>query len=552
LNASVLFVAAEAMPLAKTGGLGDVVSGLARSLQERGLNVTILMPGYPQALAAATDLRSFGAVHLDDTTTGPGLALPPCHTTMRLMVGRLPGSAVQVALLDCPSLFDRAGTPYTDPTGRDFADNAQRFAALAHAAVAIAAGRTALPVPQAVHAHDWHAGLTPLLMKAHGISTPSFFTIHNMAFQGLFPLSLGPALGVPDAWLGPDGAEFWGQLNFLKAGIRYADRVTTVSDTYAKEILTPAFGHGLEGLLRARQDVLGAIPNGVDTETWDPSRDTLLPQRYTISSVAGKRACKAELQRRFGLPVDPFAPVVAMGSRLTHQKMADVALPAIERILAARPNVQFIVLGCGDPLLEHGFMSLAAAHPERVGVSIGYSEEAAHLLHAGSDLLLHGSRFEPFGLTPLYAMRYGTVPIVSRVGGMVDTVTDAGEGPTPAPGATGFIFDGDHVDDMTRAIERALQWFGRNREWRAMQRAGMQSRWDWEGPAAQYLSLYGALAPRIAAEAELAAAKAAAEAAVVPARRAPRRATASGTRSGARAARTGTLPVGEALPAAAV
>lgn len=552
MNASVLFVAAEAMPLAKTGGLGDVVSGLARSLQERGLNVTILMPGYPQALAAATDLRSFGALRLDDVPTGRGLALPPCHTSMRLMVGRLPGSAVQVALLDCPSLFDRAGTPYTDPTGRDFADNPQRFAALAHAAVAIAAGRTALPVPQAVHAHDWHAGLTPLLMNAHGLSTPSFFTIHNMAFQGLFPLALGPALGVPDDCLGPEGAEFYGQLNFLKAGIRYADRVTTVSETYAKEILTPAFGHGLEGLLQARRDVLGAIPNGVDTETWDPAHDGLLPQRYTVGSVAGKRACKAELQRRFGLPVDPFAPVVALGSRLTHQKMADVALPAIERVLAARGNVQFVILGRGDPTLEQGFMALAAAHPDRVGVSIGYSEEAAHLLHGGADLLLHGSRFEPFGLTPLYAMRYGTVPIVSRVGGMVDTVTDAGEGPAPAPGATGFVFDGEQVGDMTAAIERGLQWFGRSREWRAMQRAGMQSRWGWEGPAAQYLSLYAALSPRLAAEAELAAATAANEPAAAPARRAPRRAAGTGGRAVARAPRAGALPVAEPLPAAAV
>lgn len=496
LNTNVLFVAAEAMPLAKTGGLGDVVSGLARALQQRGLDVTILMPGYPQALAGAVGLRSLGALKLAESA--PGLALAPGHSAMRLMLGRMPGSNVQVALLDCPSFYDRAGTPYTDPTGRDFADNPQRFAALAHAATAIAAGRTPLPMPAAVHAHDWHAGLTPLLMRAAGLDTPSILTIHNLAFQGIFPLCLARQLGLPEDCLTADGVEFWGKLNFLKAGIRYADRVTTVSHNYAQEMLTPQFGHGLEGLLQARRDVLGAIPNGIDTEDWDPASDDLLPHCYTSNSMAGKRACKAALQNRFGLPADPAAPLVAMGSRLTHQKMADVALGAIERALQADDTVQFAVLGCGDAAIERGFEALAARYPERVGVSIGYREETAHLLHAGADVLLHGSRFEPFGLTPVYAMRYGTVPVASRVGGLVDTVRDAGHGSTPRPGATGFLFDGETVEAMSAAIERALQWLRRPRAWKVLQRAGMQSLFCWTRPAEQYLSLYSALSPALA------------------------------------------------------
>ncbi|MGY8527345.1 glycogen synthase GlgA [Paracidovorax citrulli] len=553
MNANVLFVAAEAMPLAKTGGLGDVVSGLARSLQQRGLNVTILMPGYPQAMAGAVGLRSLGALRLEEYA--PALALPPGHSAMRLMVGRLPDSQVQVALLDCPSLYDRAGTLYTDATGRDYADNAQRFAALAHAATAIAAGRTPLPVPSVVHAHDWHAGLTPLLMRIAGLSTPSVMTIHNLAFQGLFPLCMAPHLGIPQEYLNHEGIEFYGQMNFLKAGLLYAHRITTVSRHYAEEVLTPRFGHGLEGVLQARVHALGAIPNGIDTKTWDPAHDDLLPRSYTPSAVTGKRACKAELQRRFGLPVDAAAPLVAMGSRLTHQKMADVALHSIEQALQADSTVQFAVLGCGDHGIEHGFEGLAARYPDRVAVAIGYREETAHLLHAGADILLHGSRFEPFGLTPVYAMRYGTIPIVSKVGGLVDTVRDAGEGPVPAPGATGFVFEGEEPRQMTDAIVRALSWLRQSKAWRALQRTGMQAQWGWEGPAAQYVSLYAALSPVLAAEHAL-------ELAAQPqaertARKAPRRtedlvlegAAPTRRRTRSTTSRRGAAALPEALPA---
>jgi len=494
LNANILFVAAEAHPLAKTGGLADVVGGLAQALHQRGADVTILMPGYPRAMAAAKQLRSLGAIRLP-------MALPPGHSPARLLEGQTPDSGVRVVLLDCPSLYDRPGSLYVDATGRDFCDNAQRFAALAHAATLIAAGETPLPAPQLVHAHDWHAALTPLLMRARGLPVPTVATIHNLAFQGVFPMECAPALGLPPACLTPDGIEFWGKLNFLKAGIRYADRVTTVSHTYAREILTEPFGHGLDGLLRHRADVLGAIPNGVDTDAWSPHADRLLPQRYDARDLAGKRACKAALQARHGLPQAPDRPLIAMGSRLTHQKMADVAVLAMEAALRRHDDVQFVVLGCGDPALEAAYRALGARHPDRVGISIGYREEDAHLLHAGADALLHGSRFEPFGLTPVYAMRYGTVPIVSRVGGMADTVRDVGEvgeDTAPAPRATGIVFDGESVETMGAAIARALDWFHRPRHWRAMQRAGMQTEFGWGSPAQQYLAMYRALAPALA------------------------------------------------------
>jgi len=508
LNANVLYVAAEAVPLVKTGGLGDVLGGLSGCLRRQGVDVTLLLPGYPAAIAGALGVRSIGALGLHEAH--PRLELAPGHSPMRLLVGRMPDTGVQVALLDCPSLYDRPGSPYTDNAGREYPDNPQRFAALAHAATAIAAGRTALPAPQLVHAHDWHAGLTPLLMRAAGLATPCAFTIHNLAFQGLYPLGVAPSLGVPPAWLGPEGIEFWGQMSFMKAGIRYASRVTTVSRAYAAEVLTPRFGHGLDGLLASLPDGVHAVPNGIDASQWDPLHDPLLPAPYAAGSLAGKRACKAALQARFGLPPEPDKPLVAIGNRLTHQKMADLAVPAIEATLAAHRAVQFAVLGCGDADIEAAFVALAARYPRRVAVSIGYREETAHLLHAGADLLLHGSRFEPFGLAPVYAMRYGALPVVSRVGGMVDTVRDAGRGHVPAPGATGFVFDGETPADVSAALRRALHWFGDPHAWAAMQRNGMTARWGWDDRAHEYLAMYRDLAPSLVPQLETVAAEAAA------------------------------------------
>jgi starch synthase len=281
----------------------------------------------------------------------------------------------------------------------------------------------------------------------------------------------------------------------LKAGILYADRISTVSRSYAQEILTPRFGHGMDGILGTRRDSLAAIPNGVDTELWDPATDVLIARRFSAADLRGKAECKRELQLSFGLPVDRFAPIIAIGSRITHQKMADVALAALPRILEQHPRAQVIVLGCGERVYEEGFRALAARYRQRVGIFIGYDEERAHALHAGADLLLHGTRFEPFGLTPLYAMRYGTLPIASRVGGMIDSIADAGEDGKPAAGASGFLFDGEASGDMAQAVSRALALYEQPNAWHAVQRNAMAADFSWNGPAGQYIDLYRQLAP---------------------------------------------------------
>lgn len=485
LNARVLIVSSEAVPLVKTGGLADVISSLALTLRKQGIDATVLMPGYPAALEGAKKLRPVG--DLLDLPGGPG----------RLLQGTMPGSEVPVVLLKTARFESRTANPYVDQQGIEHADNALCFGALAHAAVSICAGRTALPRPHVVHANDWHAGLIPALLHLEGINEEvgSVLTIHNLAFQGNFPLDVAPALGIPKALLTSDQLEFWGQLSFLKAGIMYADRISTVSRSYANEILTPHFGHGMDGLLNARKQALMAIPNGVDTTTWDPAKDHLIGRRFSLADLRGKSSCKRDLQQLFGLPVDPFAPLLAIGSRITHQKMADVALAALPHILNRHARAQVVVLGRGERSYEQGFLELAGQFRGRVGVHIGYDEQRAHALHAGADMLLHGTRFEPFGLTPLYSMRYGTIPIASRVGGMIDSITDAGLHGTVPENASGILFDGEEPADMAAAVNRAFDMYGKPNEWHDVQCNAMSANFSWDGPADQYVNLYQTVAP---------------------------------------------------------
>jgi starch synthase len=405
-------------------------------------------------------------------------------------------NGVHVVLLDTERFRARTANPYVDREGAEYADNALCFASLAHAALRICAGRTSLPVPHVVHANDWHAGLIPALLKLEGIdNVGSMLTIHNLAFQGNYPIDMAPALGIPAGMLTPDGMEFWGQLSFLKAGIRFADRITTVSKSYAREILTPRFGHGMDGLLNARKDALFAVPNGVDVDLWNPADDSLIARNFNMRDVKGKSACKRDLQTLFNLPHEPFAPLLAIGSRITHQKMADVALAALPQILERHQRLQLVVLGCGDHAYEQGFLQLGEQFPGRVGVHIGYDERRAHALHAGADMLLHGTRFEPFGLTPIYSMRYGIIPIGSRVGGLTDTVIDCSGLGEPVAGANGILFDGEEPQDMAAAMDRAFELFGRSGDWQAMQRNAMAVDFSWSGPAEQYMKLYEELAP---------------------------------------------------------
>ncbi|WP_233834914.1 glycogen synthase GlgA [Paraburkholderia sp. ZP32-5] len=483
---NVLLVASEAFPLAKSGGLGDMVSAYAVALRDANVDVSILMPAYPAALACAVDI-----VPVARMTGLPG-------GDARLLRARMPGSDVTVLLLQMDHLFAREGL-YRDPQGHDYLDNLTRFASLAAAATRVARGVRNLRRPDIVHAHDWHAGLTPLFMRVAGVAAKSVFTIHNLAFQGNHPLALAGWIGVPPELVVPAltderSIEFYGSLSMMKAGIVHAHRVTTVSERYANEIMTPQFGHGMEGVLQAQRAKLSGIVNGIDTSVWDPATDEYIARRYSVDDTVGKQACKRELQQAFGLTRDPFAPLVAIGSRLTEQKMADVIVRALPELLQQHPRLQFAVLGQGERSLERAMQELAAAWPGRLGVQIGYDERRAHMLHAGADILLHGSRFEPCGLTQLYAMRYGTIPVASRVGGLADTIIDYAPHQTPDDGCpTGFLFDGDHPHNVVHAMDRALAAFMSPSSWHALQRNAMNRDSGWQIPASNYLALYAQL-----------------------------------------------------------
>jgi starch synthase len=407
-----------------------------------------------------------------------------------LISGRLPNTTVPVLLVNAPSLFRRGGGLYQHSAGQDWPDNARRFAFLSHVAAKIAMGRIGLGwKPDVVHANDWHTGIVPLLLSLEGaLRPPTIFTIHNMAFQGSFPSDILPAIGLPAACFGTDGVEFYGQASFLKAGLRYSDRVTTVSPTYAKEVLTPEGGCGLDGLLRERGGDFSGILNGIDDHTWNPATDTHLPQAFQADDIVGKRACKAELQREFGLPVDPEIPLVGFASRLAHQKMADAIIVALPWLVGR--NAQFVLLGEGDRALETAFEQAQAQHRNNVSVRIGYDEGLAHRLHAGSDIVLAPARFEPCGLAQLYALRYGAPPVVRRTGGLADTVVDATAAAIADRSATGFVFEDASAASLIGAAGRALALYREPLAWRRLQLQGMARDFSWNASAARYIGLY--------------------------------------------------------------
>jgi starch synthase len=483
----ILIVAAEIFPLAKTGGLADVVSALPKALASLGTDVRLLMPAYPSAL----DQLAAPAPSVDLGTV--------LGETVRLVPGRVPDSGLAVWLVDCPPLFRRVGTPYGDSWGNDWSDNARRFALLCHAAGRLALGQAGLVwQPDIVHCHDWHTGLVPLLLHHAVPSRPrTIFTIHNAAFPGKFSFDAMRGLDVPETSFGLDGAEFYGNFSFLKAGIRYADKISTVSPTYAREICTPEYGCGFDGLLRARKQDLVGIMNGIDAERWDPARDPCLRRPYTTADRTGKAACKEALQRELGLAPEADAPLAIFVSRITGQKMADIMLHRLPGVMADKPRLQFALMGQGERHLEAGFRDLAARFPGRAAVHIGYSEEMAHRFHAGGDILLHGSRFEPCGLAQLYAMRYGTVPLVRRVGGLADSVVDAEAGESHG---NGFVFDEPSGDAFCSALDRCVSAYeARTPRWHGLQRNGMAADFSWNGSARRYTHLYRETAPRHAA-----------------------------------------------------
>ena len=470
-----LSVASEAFPLVKTGGLADVVGALPAALAAEGIETRTLLPGYPAVLRKLEGAQV--AAELGPLHGGPA----------RLLDGR--AGRLDLFVLDAPHLYGREGNPYSGPGGWDWPDNAQRFAALARAAALI--GQGVLPgfVPQVVHAHDWQAGLAPAYLHYAGGSRPgTVMTVHNLAFQGQFPAGLLEELGLPpEAW-SVDGVEYYGSLGFLKAGLRLADRVTTVSPTYAAEIRTAEGGMGLDGLLRSRGAEVSGILNGIDTAEWDPATDPRLPRNYDAARLEARQGDRAALRARLGLEDDPGALVLGVVSRLSWQKGMDLLLGALPALLGH--GMRLALLGAGDRGLEAGFAAAAEAHPGRVGVQLGYDEGLARLIQAGCDALLVPSRFEPCGLTQLCALRYGALPVVARVGGLADTVIDANEMALAAGVATGLQFAPPSREALEGALARLAALWRDRPAWETAQRNGMAADVSWTRPARHYAALY--------------------------------------------------------------
>lgn len=475
MSLSVLAVASEAAPFVKTGGLADVVGALPAALAAEGIAVTTLLPFYPPVramLPKAREVRSFPALF-----GGPA----------RLLAARSHGR--DLLLLDAPHLYDRPGGPYLGPDRRDWPDNAARFAALCRVGAEVAregAGRTRFDL---VQAHDWQAGLVGAYLRhTPGRQVPVVFSIHNLAFQGRFPAEVFPILGLPPEAFAIEGVEYAGGVGFLKAGIWYAERITTVSPTYAWEILTPEGGMGLDGLLRGRAGVLSGILNGLDIALWNPQADPLLPACFSAADPAPRAVNKRALQQRFGLAVQADAPLFAFIGRLTWQKGVDLLLAALPAVLEA--GGQLALLGTGEAGLEQACRDAAAAHPGRVGALIAFEEALAHLLHAGADCVVVPSRFEPCGLTQLCALRYGAPPLVARVGGLADTVIDANEAALAAGVATGFMVAPGSAAALARGIARAAALWRDPPAWARLQANAMAADVSWTRPAARYAALF--------------------------------------------------------------
>ncbi|MBB4284856.1 glycogen synthase GlgA [Roseospira goensis] len=472
----VLFVASEAYPLIKTGGLADVTGALPVALGRLGVDARILMPAYGGLL---------DRVEVTGPARSLGEVLP--NIRARLVPAREPDGERELLLVDCPALFERPGGPYLDEYGHDWPDNFLRFALLGRIGAMVAA-QGALPdwAPDVVHASDWQAGLTAAYLWLWGVKRPAtVFTVHNLHYQGIFGREILPMIGLPDWMFSVEGLEFYGHVSYLKAGLYYSQFLTTVSPTYAREIQTLMGGEGLHGLLSSRASRLQGILNGVDQADWDPAADPHIAAPFHHDDLSGKAACKAALQREMGLAQRPDAPLFGVVSRFVEQKGIDLALAVISTIVDS--GGQIVILGSGDPGLEWHVRGAAGAMPDSVAARIGYDEGLSHRIQAGADALLVPSRFEPCGLTQLYAMRYGTVPVVRRTGGLADTVIDVDE----ASAGTGIVFDHPDPSSLIGAVRRTIALYRQGEAWQTAMRAGMALDHSWDRVAREYLGLYG-------------------------------------------------------------
>ncbi|MBD8639522.1 glycogen synthase GlgA [Sphingomonas sp. CFBP 13733] len=475
----VLSVASEAYPLIKTGGLADVVGALPAALARHGVAMTTFLPGYP-ALTAV--MRTAKVVHRYTDLLG---------VEARILMANIGDHPLLI--LDAPGLFARGGGPYGDTTGADWVDNWLRFAAFSRAAADLASGVVDGQQFDILHAHDWQAAMAPAYLRyAPGPGAPAktIVTIHNIAFQGRYGAEIFADLALPDAAFALDGIEYYGGVGFLKAGLEAADAITTVSPTYAAEIRRGEFGMGLEGLINVRADRLTGIVNGIDPAVWNPATDAALPSRYTARTLTRRRINKRAVETLYGLDTGD-GPIFTVISRLTWQKGMDVLVAAIDELVAL--GGRLALLGSGDSALEHAFVAAAERHPGRVGVRIGYDEPVSHLLQAGADAILIPSRFEPCGLTQLYGLAYGCIPVVARTGGLADTVIDANEAAVAAGVATGIQHDGITPEALSHALRRTIALYARPDRWAMLQRNAMRADFSWDESGRRYATLYSSL-----------------------------------------------------------
>jgi len=473
----VLSVASEVYPLIKTGGLADVAGALPGALSTNGVNMRTLIPGYPSVM----DKLNGGRVvkELDDLFGVPA----------KLIAARIEG--LDVIVIDAPVLYDRPGNPYVSPDGWDWPDNWKRFAALGWVAAELGMGMVDGYHPQVLHCHDWQAGLAPAYIKfGPKPQIKTVMTIHNIAFKGFFSADVFGQLRLPPEAFGVGGVEYYGGVSFLKSGMECADYVTTVSPNYADEIRTPEFGMGLEGLLNGRADTVSGILNGIDVSAWDPTTDKALAQNFSANTINLRQANKQALVDQFGLDGDD-GPLFCVVSRLTDQKGMDLLLQAADGLVDL--GARLVVLGSGEAYLEDGFRHLGARHPGKVGISNGYNEALSHLMQGGADAILIPSRFEPCGLTQLYGLRYGCVPVVSRIGGLADTVIDANPAALAAEVATGVVFEPNSSQALYDAIRKTVALYGDSKIWKKIQRRGMKADVSWETSAARYADLYASI-----------------------------------------------------------
>lgn len=479
----ILFVSSEAHPLIKTGGLADVSGSLPAAMRNLGNDVRLLIPGYQAVLDKLKNIHPITTLHH-----------LPLIGSVNILMGEMPDTGIPVLVIQSPGLYQRSGGPYIDAGGHDWEDNPLRFGILSRVAAILSCSESPLSdwIPDIVHCNDWQSGLTPAYLRfMHTHSAKSIIGIHNLAFQGNFSPEWVERLGLPPESYQMHGLEYYGQMSFLKAGIFYSDMITTVSPTYAREIQTPQFGFGMQGLLADRSHEIHGILNGIDTDEWNPATDPNLTKNYDTNSLADKNAVKLALQNRLGLREDAAAPLFGVVSRLTYQKGLDIFLSIAETLL--QQGCQIALLGSGESGMENGFKDLAYRYPHLASINIGYNEPLSHQIMAGADIFIMPSRFEPCGLNQMYGLRYGTPPIVTRTGGLADSVSDANAYSLSDGTATGFVIESADAHQLWLAVERALVYYRDPKIWHEIQRNGMEQDLGWNHSAQAYLDIYMSL-----------------------------------------------------------